>query len=271
MKKNIRSGLMFVCLLVFVFSAWQFWGIIDGYQKGNDSYSSLEQYVTYIENTGMPTTHATVPGIDPSQDGNTVLGMPDINIWPKVDFAKLSEINPDVVGWIYIEGTNINYPIVQGVDNHYYLKRLFDGTDNSAGCIFLDYRCSPDFSDQHSIIYGHHMKNKSMFSGLMDYKDQSFYEEHSIALLVTPKAYYKIQFFSGYISDNQGNGWELGLRGADYTTWLRELQEKSCFESDSAPTPESRIITLSTCTYEFTSAKFLLHGYVLEMIENSEP
>ena len=159
--------------------------------------------------------------------------------------------------------------MVQGTDNDYYLKHLFDGTYNSSGCIFLDYRCSADFSDRHSIIYGHHMNNKTMFGGLMSYKDQTFYDEHSVALLVTPTVYYKIQFFSGYVSDNWGNAWDLVLDDSSYAAWLHEIQAKSCFETEYAPAPEDRIITLSTCTYEFDSAKFVLHGYICEAIDKA--
>lgn len=211
----------------------------------------------------------TSPSVNPTEDSPVVTEAPDTSAWPLVEFAQLSKINPDIVGWIYIEGTNINYPVVQGTDNNYYLKHLFDGSYNSSGCIFMDAACASDFSDPHSIIYGHHMKNKSMFSGLMDYKDQAFYDEHSVALLVTPSAYYKIHFFSGYVSDTWGNAWNLNFNEYEYISWLNDIQRKSCFTSDYIPTSEDRIVTLSTCTYEFDTAKFVLHGYVSEIIKNT--
>ena len=267
MKKKIRLLLIVLFAVLFLFSAWQVVGILQTYQKSQTSYDALEQYVSFGNTEAQKvspesTNSAELVETEPME-------VPDISAWPQVDFDELAKINPDIVGWIYIEGTDINYPVVQGTDNDYYLKHLFDGTYNSSGCIFLDYRCSADFSDRHSIIYGHHMNNKTMFGGLMSYKDQTFYDEHSVALLVTPTAYYKIQFFSGYVSDNWGNAWDLVLDDSSYAAWLHEIQAKSCFETEYAPAPEDRIITLSTCTYEFDSAKFVLHGYICEAIDKA--
>ena len=98
--------------------------------------------------------------------------------------AGLKEINEDCVAWIYIEDTAINYPVVQGSDNSFYLKHLIDGKWNSAGCIFLDFRVDSNISDRHSIIYGHHMKDGTMFSGLTKYKKQDYYEAHPEGLLI---------------------------------------------------------------------------------------
>ena len=267
MKKKVRLLLIVLFAVLFLFSAWQLWGILRNYQESQSSYNALEQYVSF-GNTEVPEA-----GSESTDDAEPVISepmeLPDISAWPQVDFDELAKINPEIVGWIYIEGTDINYPVVQGTDNDYYLKHLFDGTYNSSGCIFLDYRCAADFSDRHSIIYGHHMNNKTMFGGLMSYKDQAFYEEHSTALLVTPTAYYRIQFFSGYVSDNWSNAWDLALDDAGHTAWLSEIQAKSCFETEYAPVPEDRIITLSTCTYEFDSAKFVLHGYINEAIDKA--
>lgn len=265
MRKWIRCVLIISFTAMLAFSVWQLWGIIVEYREGQNSYTSLEQFVSFAETED--TSPTTLPPVNPTEDSAAVIEIPDTSAWPQVDFAKLSEINSDIIGWIYIEGTNINYPVVQGTDNNYYLKHLFDGSYNSSGCIFMDAACASDFSNQHSIIYGHHMKDKSMFSGLMDYKDQAFYDEHSIALLVTPTAYYKIQFFSGYVSDTWGNAWDLSFNDYEYISWLNDIQRRSCFSSECAPTSEDKIVTLSTCTYEFDTAKFVLHGYICETID----
>lgn len=266
MKRIIRNILALIFILIFAFSAWQLWRTCSKYKEGKDNYDMLEQYALYAESKDTY-INAMLPTTSSIEDCTAATELPDISAWPLVNFAQLSKINPDIVGWIIIDGTNINYPVVQGTDNDYYLKHLFDGTANDSGCIFLDYRCSPDFSDRHSIIYGHHMNNKTMFSGLMNYKKQVFYDQHSVALLVTPTAYYKIQFFSGYVSDNWSNAWDLYLDDSDYSVWLNEILEKSCFDTSCVPTLNDNIITLSTCTNEFSNAKFLLHGYISERIE----
>ena len=109
-----------------------------------------------------------------------------------------------------------------------------------------------------------------MFSGLMAYKEQEFYDEHPTVLLVTPAAYYRIQLFSGYVTDDSVNAWELSREDIDVAAWLRELQARSCFASDHLPEETDRIVTLSTCTYEFANAKFLVHGYIAETIQIAE-
>lgn len=277
MNKLIRSVLMIVCVAVMIFSAWQIVRIVGNYRESQDSYKALEQYVSFAEKaedpreSPLPTESLSTEPTENVSEVTAVTEMPDISAWPQVDFGQLSEINDDIVGWIYIEGTNINYPIVQTTDNSYYLKRLFDGRRSGAGCIFLDYRSDADFSDRHSIIYGHHMNDRTMFARLVEYKSQNFYDEHRIAYLVTPTAYYKIGFFSGYVSDISSDAWKLSFHGDEYGKWLEGIQQRSCFVSDCAPTEEDRVITLSTCTYEYNDARFVLHGYIMESIENINP
>lgn len=272
MKKSTRLLLLCFFTLLLVFSLWRLWGIFTAYWEGNDHYNALEQYISISED--LPSGEETIPSV-PVSSGypavyNTIAAdTVDVSAWPQVDFSQLAEINSDIMGWIYIEGTKINYPVVQEENNRYYLNRLFDGSYNASGCIFLDCRSSSDFSDRHSIIYGHHMKDNSMFAGLVQYKKQAFYDEHPVALLVTPEAYYKIQFFSGYVSDTWSDAWDLNIDEAEFAGWLNDLQDKSCFEASATPAMTDRIITLSTCSYEFDSAKFVLHGYISETIEKA--
>ena len=265
MKKPLQTVLLLFFAGTLVFSVWKLLSIHGSYQEGQNGYADLEQYVSFQEGTKPHFSEETVPQETSPADVPESTGAPDLSAWPLVDFGQLSQINPDIVGWIFIEGTDINYPVVQGADNDYYLQHLFNGTYNGAGCIFLDARCASDFSDRHSILHGHHMKDGSMFSDLMGYKDQSFYGEHPVALFVTPTAYYKIQFFSGYVAHTTENAWNLRFNEDEYTVWLNEIQSKSCFQTDYAPSGDDRIITLSTCTYEFASARFVLHGYISEV------
>lgn len=262
MKQKLRLVLLFLLAAVFLFSGWKLAENLLTYQESSQVYDTLSQYVSFETAPRVP---ATAP---PVQDFTVPTEpKPDVSRWPQVDFEELEKINPDVVGWIYIAGTNINYPIVQGEDNDHYLTHLFDGKRNRAGAIFLDVRCDPYFFDRHSIIYGHHLKNGTMFTRLMRYKRQSFYDEHTEILLVTPDAYYSLRVFSGYVANNHSSAWELELDDEEHALWIQEIQQKSCFKTEYAPGPEDPIITLSTCTYEFDNAKFLLHAYVEQIIE----
>lgn len=174
----------------------------------------MRKYLTRLPGRRMqrrrPHTAAKATAESAEEDGD----------WPQVDFEALRNINPDVIGWIYIEGTDINYPIVQGKENNDYLRRMFDGTPNHAGSIFLDSRCSAALTDAHSIIYGHHMKNTTMFSELEQYKQQAFYDTHTWGWLITPEAHYKLQFFAGYVAETDADAWDLDLAGEKRQTWI---------------------------------------------------
>ena len=179
-----------------------------------------------------------------------------------VDFALLQEENKDIVAWIYCEDTVINYPIVQGEDNQYYVRRLTDGSYNTAGTLFLDFRNSGDLSDCNSIIYGHNMTNDTMFGTLVEYKDQAYYEAHPTLWILTPERAYRIDLLAGLVtsSDDLSTYCFYGD-----TSELHAGLEKSMAEStfDAGVTDVSaihQIVTLSTCTYEHPTARYVVIG-----------
>ncbi len=243
---------------VFGFAGWKLMEQQLEYKSGEDTYTGLEEYVAIPNPTEPVIEPTTTP--DQTKDESDEVVEEDTTIWPVVDFDALREVNSDIVAWIYLEDTNINYPVVQGDDNSYYLKHMFEGSWNSAGCIFLDSRNEGDFSDRHSIIYGHHMQNESMFSGLDFYKKQAFYDEHPVILLMTPEQNYKIEVFAGYVASVEDDAWELGFTAAGYDDWLTASKEKSCFKSSVTPTVDDSVVTLSTCSYEFNNARFVVVG-----------
>ena len=273
MKKPVYYLLLVSFTGLFLFSSWRLVSSLLSYKEGQNSYASLEQYISFetapqqteVPSPTLPQEETALPEEPTLPETETVPFDP--TQWPEVDFDQLSQINPDIVGWIYLEGTNINYPIVQGSDNDYYLNHLFDKRVNASGSIFLDTYCSGDFSDRHSILYGHHMKDGTMFQNLMAYKDPAFFTEHPEALLMTPEYNYKIRFFSGYVSDTWSNAWELKFTNIAYADWIDEIIGLSCFPANDVPGPQDRVITLSTCSYEFNTAKFVLHGYIVQQTE----
>jgi sortase B len=185
-----------------------------------------------------------------------------------VDFQRLWEENPDIVAWLYGEDTPISYPIAQSEDNDYYLRRLLDGSYNVAGTIFLDYRCPSDFSGWNHVVYGHHMKNKTMFGSLADYQDQSYYDEHPILYLCTPDQTYQVELVAGYVTPSDSAVYDLNFRTQeDRDRFLEEARAKSAFVSTAEAEEGEGLITLSTCSYEYQNARFILIG-ILKPVES---
>ena len=251
MKKFICILLILVLLGVLGYCVWQIVGITDEYQAGVEVYEELEQFVVMPETVPVETTA--------DEETVEVETEPAAIQWPEVDFEALSQVNGDIVGWLYIPGTVINYPVVQGADNEYYLKHLFNGKTNSSGCIYLDCGAEGDFTSMNSVLHGHHMKNGSMFAGICKYKDQSYFDEHPTAMLLTPDGNYLVEFFSGYVCEVTADAWDYDFDDA----WLDKRIRSSYFEADVVPTTEDRILTLSTCCYDFKDARFVLHGILV--------
>lgn len=260
--KNFVLWIVILLLVgVFIFSAWQLTDIFLEYRRGEQTYTELEQFVSIPETTEPTKSQKTEPAATPIQ---TQPEEEEVLPWPEVDFAALQQKNPDVVGWIYIPGTKVNYPIVQGADNDQYLYRLLTGEYNSAGSIFMDARVNRDFSSQNTPIYGHNMKNGTMFAGITGYKSQEFYDEHPIAYLVTPEKNYLVHLFSGYVVSVWEDAWDVVFEEEDFYQWLDDIQRKSYFAADALPGSQDRIVTFSTCTYETDSSRFVVHGILEE-------
>ena len=265
MKRKIP--LLLLCLLflgIFLYSGIRILGILREYRVGKQTYEALTEFVQIPETT-QPASETTRP--DKKEKPSTAL-LPEQTqpaeeeiIWPVVDFEGLQDINPDVAAWIYVEGTPINYPVVRGEDNDEYLYQLFDGTYNSSGSIFMDYRNERDFSDRHTILYGHHMSGDGMFAWVNEYVAQDFSKEHPTCLLLTPEANYTLEFFAGYVDDTDSDAWRLNFSSDEaYGLWLEQSIEKSTFTGSVIPTSQERVVTFSTCAYDFEDARCVLLG-----------
>jgi len=183
-----------------------------------------------------------------------------------IDFKSLSEINPDIVGWIGYEGLEIDYPLVQSEDNEYYLNHLFTLEQNKLGAIFVDYRNQSDFSDRNTIIYGHNMKDGSMFSSLTNYKEQDYYDANPNLLLVTKDNTYRVDFFAGLIVDGSYESVRIDFTDDEgFIKYIDELMDKSTFTSSISVDSQDRIISLVTCSYEYNNARYALYGKLVKV------
>ena len=184
-----------------------------------------------------------------------------------IDFEELWALNEDVVAWLELPGTIINYPVAQGKDNNEYLRTLLDGTHHRFGTLFIDYRNEKDFSDENTIIYGHNIKAGDMFSILKNYREQSYYDEHPYFLLYTPEKTYILEIFAGKVVDANNAIPMTFETKEEYQEYLNHLVEKSTFQSDVTVTSDDRIVTLYTCASDFDDARYVLCGRLTEITD----
>lgn len=179
MGRTIRKVLMIVLAIVFV---------------GSLSYIAVMQYQYKVsENIYNEASDKFISPVANNMDESQDVSEEPVEKAPiSIDFEQLCQVNPDIIGWIYCEDTVINYPVLKGNDNDYYLHHTYDGTYSASGSIFVDAENADDFADSNTIIYGHHMKNGSMFASLSKWADQDYYEAHPVMWLLTPKQNYKI-------------------------------------------------------------------------------
>lgn len=179
----------------------------------------------------------------------------------EIDGAALAEMNPDYSCWLYCPGSPIDYPVVRGEDNKYYLHRLFNGEYNACGTLFIDYRNLPDFQDPNTLIYGHHMRNGSMFKTITYYAEQCYYEAHPFMLLIAPGETAIVEMFAGYTTDKRDHCYDIAISDdEDMQAFVAEASEKSDFISEVEVGPGDRLVTLSTCAYAFENARYIAIG-----------
>lgn len=182
-----------------------------------------------------------------------------------VDFKKLTEDNSDIIAWLYCEGTPLNYPVVRAEDNAYYLRRNTEGEYSYSGTLFEDCHNNSDFSDENTIIYGHNMKNDSMFGTLVEYKNQAYYDAHPEMYLLTPDKEFKVKLIAGVTVNSTSPIYQLPLLKEDKERFITDNREQSTFEADYTFSPDDRFVMLSTCSYDFNEARYVLIGLLEEL------
>lgn len=180
-----------------------------------------------------------------------------------VDWKALKKVNPDVQGWLYQKGTVINYPVVQGTDNDTYLHTRFDKQWSGGGTLFVDCRMEKDFKGFNSIIYGHHMKDGSMFRSIRGYtKEDGYYDKHKTLELATPHGNYHLVVFSAFITKaTDEDPYKMTYGEAEKQAYIDRAWERSelPITRDSVDvTKNDRLVTLSTCAYDYEEARYIV-------------
>lgn len=180
-----------------------------------------------------------------------------------VDWKALKKVNPDVQGWLYQKSTVINYPVVQGTDNDTYLHTRFDKQWSGGGTLFVDSRMEKDFRGFNSIIYGHHMKDGSMFRSIRGYtKEDGYYDKHKTLELATPHGNYHLVVFSAFITKaTDEDTYKMTYDEAEKQAYIDRAWERSelPITRDSVDvTKNDRLVTLSTCAYDYEEARYIV-------------
>ena len=188
-----------------------------------------------------------------------------------VDFESLQAYNPDIYAWITIPGTAVDYPIVQRPgDNSYYLTHNTDGEESAEGAIFTEDYNSKDFTDPNTVIYGHNMRNGSMFRSLHDYMDRSFFDENREVLIYMPDKILHYEIFAAYLYDSRHLLLNFDFDDpevfARYLDDIKSIRDMSSFVDNSVEvTAEDKIITMSTCYKGMNDRRYLVQAVLVSI------
>lgn len=251
LKPAARLLLRIILVTSLITGGWSGFQLYLGnkaYREGMNAYSKLSE-----KNTGNAPEEAV------ADDG---LGIE----YTPADFKALAEINSDIVGWITIPGTQIDYPIVQGPDNEYYLEHLFTKETNHTGCVFIDVTNHRDFSDQNNMLYAHHMRNGSMFSDLEGYRKEGFLEEHPYFVLQTLDAVYRVEPFADVLGDAYSTYNQTSFTdNMEFMNFIDNIRANSTFQTDTVVTEEDQILGLSTCRYDASEGRYAVFGKMVRV------
>lgn len=183
-----------------------------------------------------------------------------------IDFAKLKQKNKDVVGWLKVNNTNVDYPVVQAKDNSYYINHNFNGESNLAGWVFADYRAENNDTDKNFVIYGHNMKDGSMFGSLKKILNKDWYNNEA-NLNITYKTEEKTstyRVFSVYERPVESYYTNMGFKSdTEYQEFLNELKGRSIKDFGVTLKTTDRILTLSTCASN-SNNRIVLHAVLAD-------
>jgi len=179
----------------------------------------------------------------------------------QIDFASLKEMNNETVAWLKVNNTNIEYLVVKSKDNKYYLNHNFEKKENKAGWIFADYRNKLDGSDKNIVIYGHNMKDKSMFGTLKTILNKNWYEnkENYIIDFVTEYEYQQYHVFSIYQIEKEDYYIKTNFNNNEYLTFLNTIKNRSIKNFNIELSGNDTILTLSTCSNN-NKSRIVLHA-----------
>lgn len=268
MKKTAKTLYTLICLGVLAVSLIQIARYVLDYSKGKNTYEEAQAKFGISDVTIPDTTDLSSDSTDKNElstetEVNPVL-LQAAEAFKDCDFKALQDINSEIIGWIIIPGTRISYPICQGKDNDFYLSHTFDQTYNRVGSIFADYRISHPFDDKNTVLYGHHMRDQSMFAGLMAYQKKETWEKNPYVYICTPDSLYVYEIYSAFQGDPYGLSYHIGFSSdTDTEEFINYTQSNAYYTTEIIPQKEDKFLTLSTCTGNGHAKRMIVHCRLL--------
>ena len=240
--------LIIICLLVCLIVGYNVVSIVEEYNVGTKEYDRLQEVVDSIAEPSSPNIQ-------------NVMNATATNKNP-IDFKKLQSVNDDIRAWIVMPGIGISYPIVQGNDNDEYLHSTFYKTYNFAGCLFIDANCKDGLNGFNCIIYGHNMKNGSMFGKLKDYTDQNFCLKNQNFYVFMSNQVREYQIFNVAYVNQIDDAYNVPQTEEENFDYLKMMTERGLFSTGVSVGKADRTVTLSTCTTE-ASTRLVIQGKIV--------
>ena len=283
-----RKAIFWAAVVAFFVSGYQIVAKLYSYHQADEIYGEFENIfdqtdrredlVAYAIRSSAMSTLTPVNGTKEESDTNANAGY-DTQFNEKLMIVQgqlqlLRNENKDVVGWIEMPGdTKINYPVVQGEDNDYYLHYAYNGAYNPAGSIYLDYRNSVSVStNRHTVIYGHNMESGSpMFANLLHFQDESYWKNNRYIHIYTDEAMYTYEVFAAYETSPQlagveNHSWRMNFNKDEklFLQWVDSVRARSDISPKVTIEGNSRILTLSTCM-NVNENRYVVHAVLAEV------
>lgn len=258
MKKSVYIAVIALLVVAFGISAFYLGNYFWEGKKSEDRYNELSQMV---QNAATEAAQSAA-GVSPTTPQKNLLAAEDI----LPDYQELHEMNPDVVGWLKIEGTPIDYPVMQSSmeEKNFYLYRDFDKKDSRRGSLYAREECDVLTPGDNVTIYGHNMKDGSMFASLLQYDEKEAWEKNSLIFFNTLNEYHVYKIFAVFKTTAAlGEGFsfhkmENAANADDFNKFIAKCKELSFYDTGIIPTYGDKVICLCTCEYTLSDGRFIV-------------
>lgn len=271
MREMMRRLLRIAFLLVFVVSTVLLGRHMLDKRTGGETYDNALAIASQSKQPQAQTVSPTLPteiqSPDPVWVPEPVADDPHMEEMAQINLEALQQVNPEVIGWIRIPDTKVDYPLMQGQDNDFYLGHTWEKEKNYVGSVFMEHRNNPNFGDFNTIIYAHNMNDGSMFGTLSKYYDSAYWKKHPYVYIATASGVLRYEVFAFYKAAVDSPTYGLSFRQVQTKVdFLTHSRDERRYDTGILPEGQDRVLTLSTCTASGTEKRWVLQAR-LKMIE----